>query len=227
MPLRTLIIAALAIPVMLLAGCTAAGAGRPVVSQASALPLPSPAVAPAGSPAAAATASLTQVPAAGFAGWRTYTDPAMGYSISLPPGVDFRAGTSPAGIYTARAQFALPGVPGYQGIVLRVEPNPGGQAAEAEIEGALARLYEAATQEQAPAAPGGLTAQAQPLTISGLAAVRAVPGGSPDNPDFTIVIPYRDKIYMLSPVHDLPYASIAPEAQALFDQIVASFEVAR
>ncbi len=142
----------------------------------------------------------------------------MGYSISLPPDVDLTAGTSPAGIYTAHAQFTLPGVPGYQGMVLRIEPNPGSQG----IETILARLHQAAAQEQAPA---NLAAQAQALTVSGLVAVRAVPGGSADDGDYTIVVPYRDKIYMLAPVHDLPLSAIAPQAQALFDQVLASFQV--
>ncbi len=215
MPLRTPAIALLVISVMLLGGCAAAATTRPTVAQtAGAVPSP----APGGSLAAGPGAALTQAPAAGLPGWRTYTDPGMGYSISLPPGVDLTAGTSPAGIYTARAQFALPGVPGYQGMVLRIEPNPGGQG----IDAILGRLYRLATQEQAPA---DLMAQAEALTVSGLAAVRAVPGGSADSGDYTIVVPYRDKVYMVAPVHDLPYSAIAPQAQALFDQVLASFQV--
>jgi hypothetical protein len=149
-------------------------------------------------------------------GWRTYTDPAAGYSIGLPPGVDFRAGWNAAGVYTARAQFKVPGVTGYQGLVVRVEPNPQGHGLEQILEG----FYRLSTAEQPPA---DLLAQAQSLTVAGLAAVKTAGQGD----DFAIVVPYGDKICYLAPVHDMATTGLDPHAMALFNEILGTFRVVR
>jgi hypothetical protein len=170
-----------------------------------------PAAEVAGEPAAGA--HFTVEPAQGLpAGWRTYRDAEAGYAISLPPGVDLHAGKSQAGVYTARAQFRLPGVAGYQGLVLRVEPNP----EHAGVEALLARL-------DGLALPGptlvGPAAQFQALTLSGLPAVKS------SGDDFAILLPYGDRVYMMAPVHDAVFAAPAPAALALFEQALATFQV--
>ncbi len=53
-----------------------------------------------------------------------------GLSLSFPPDVEITTGTSKAGVHTVRLQFRLPGADGYQGMVLRVEPNPEGKGIE-------------------------------------------------------------------------------------------------
>ena len=94
---------------VLLASCA-----TPAPSTTTSTPIPAP---------TAIAAFATALPTIA-ANWTTYTDPVLGYSLSFPQDVEFTSGTSKAGVHTARLQFSIPGADGYQGMVLRVEPNP-------------------------------------------------------------------------------------------------------
>jgi hypothetical protein len=166
---------------------------------------------PGASPAATAAGGSRADP---FAGWLTYTDPATGYSIRYPPDAHFSAGRSAAGIYTARIQFRLPDVAGYQGMVLRVEPNPAG----AGIEQVLPQLYQKTLQASSLQ---DLLAAAQAITVNESAGVRVQGAGG----DFTIVVPYGKQVYILAPVHDVTTTAPDPAALEVFERIVESFRV--
>jgi hypothetical protein len=149
-----------------------------------------------------------------FPGWLTYRDPATGYSIRYPPDAYLMAGHNAAGVYTARIQFHLPGVAGYQGMVVRVEPNPN----RTGIERILPQLYQKTLEA---ASLDDLLTTAQAVTVGGVAGVRA--GGSEG--DFSIVVPYADRVYILAPVHDMTGVAADPATLDVFNRIVESFSV--
>lgn len=167
---------------------------------------PAPAV-----PAPASTARL--VPQ----GWVTFDDPLAPFTLSYPEDVHFTGGQSKQGIYTARLQFRLPGVEGYQGMLIRVEPNQGGKGIEA-VAGDLYRRYSAGEP------PASLVEDAQELLVSGQAGVRLEGfGGSAE--DFTIVVPYGEQVFIVAPVHGMAGIGPDPRALELFNRILGTLEV--
>lgn len=147
--------------------------------------------------------------------WTTYTDAALGYSLSFPDDAEFSSGTAKNGIYTARIQFRIPGVDGYQGMVLRAEPNP----QHAEIEALVQDIYRRGFPGEQPPAISSTT---RPVTVAALPAIQIGEGG-----DFTLVVPYADYVYVIAPVHGLATTSIDPQALALFYQVLATLEIRR
>ncbi len=194
------VLSGLLIAALLLAACSPAA---PMVSQAAA-PVPSePTV----------SAVLTAVPTLS-AGWKTYTESTLAYSLSFPQDVEFTSGVSKAGVYTARLQFTLPGVDGYQGMVVRVEPNP----AHKGIEQISQEIYRRNLLEEPPA---DLLQQLQSISVAGLSGVQLGAGG-----DFSLIVPYRDHVYIIAPVHDLATTALDPQALALFYQVLATLRLA-
>ena len=159
---------------------------------------------------AAATAAPTVVD-----GWNTFTEPALGYTLSYPQDVVITSGVSPAGVYTTRLQFRIPGVDGYQGMVIRAEPNPGGRGLEA----AVADLYANYLMGEPPV---DLLAGLPQQTVAGLSAAQL---GSGD--DFSLVLPLGDYVYQIAPVHGVTSTAIDPQALELFYRILATLEVRR
>src|SRR5688500_1434216 len=122
----------LAAVMALLTGC--GSIPTPVVNRAT----------PPSSPAPAGTVVVT--PEVLDNGWYQYSDPEIGYSFSYPPDTRVKIGKSRFGNHSARLQFKLPGVVGYQGMVIRVEANPN----DLPLDQMLAQLYEQSAQELAP-----------------------------------------------------------------------------
>ncbi len=175
---------------------------------------PAPSVGPAaGSAGPAASVITTALPAAP-AGWQSYTEASLGYSLSFPQDVEFTSGTSKAGIYTARLQFSLPDVEGYQGMVVRAEPNPNRVGVEQVVEALYRR-----TRPGEPA--GGWAQETMSATVAGLSGVQLGRGA-----DFSLIVPYGDKVYIVAPVHDTATVALDPQALALFYQILATLKVA-
>jgi hypothetical protein len=188
-------IASLAAVALVAAGC----AGR--APQADAIATAAPAL---------ATAAPTVI-----TGWNSFTEPALGYTISYPGDTIITSGVSPAGVYTTRLQFRVPGVDGYQGMLIRVEPNPEGRG----LEEVIAQLYEDYLLGEAPA---DLLANVPRETVAGLVAAQVGSGG-----DFSLVLPIREYVYIIAPVHDLTTTGVDPQALDLFYQILATMRVAQ
>ncbi len=159
--------------------------------------------------AAVATALPTWV-----ARWQSYTEPTLGYSLAFPEDADFTSGASKAGVYTARLQFRIPGLEGYQGMVLRVEPNPERRG----IEQVVQELYR---RNLLADPPPDLLQQLSSVTVAGLSGVQLGQGG-----DFSLVIPYEDYVYIIAPGHDLAATAIDPQALALFYQVLSTLRFA-
>ena len=159
---------------------------------------------------AIATAAPTVI-----AGWNTFTEPVLGYTLSYPAGTLITSGVSPAGVYTTRLQFRVPGVHGYQGMLIRVEPNPQGRG----LEQVVAQLYEDYLLGEAPA---DLLAQLPTTTVDGLSAAQIRSGD-----DFSLALPIGPYVYIIAPVHDLTTTGLDPHALELFYQILATIKVSQ
>jgi hypothetical protein len=148
-------------------------------------------------------------------GWLIFDDPAAPFTLRYPENVHLTHGQSKAGVYTARLQFRVPGVEGYQGMLVRVEPNPGGKGLEA----LLSDLYRRYDEGEPPA---GLLAEAQQIVVSGQAGARVRAGG---DGDFSIVLPVADQVYIIAPVHHMASVALDPAALELFHEVLATLEV--
>jgi hypothetical protein len=149
-------------------------------------------------------------------GWYQYTDPEMGYSFSYPPETRVKIGKSRFGNHSAQLQFKLPGMVGYQGMVIRVEGNPN----DLPIEQMLAQLYERSAQELAPEE---LLSQVEVVTVAGLPGIKT--SILPTNTEFSILFLHNNRVYTLAPVHGPSANTVDPAALALFYEIVESFTV--
>jgi hypothetical protein len=146
--------------------------------------------------------------------WRTYTDANLGYTLRFPQDAEFTSGMSKAGIYTARLQFRVPGADGYQGMVLRVEPNPEGRG----IEQIVQEIYRRNLLAEPPA---DWRQQLGGVTVAGLSGVQLGRG-----PDISLIVPAGGRIYIIAPVHGTATTAVDPKALELFYQILASLRLA-
>lgn len=159
---------------------------------------------------AIATAAPTVV-----AEWNTFTEPTLGYTIQYPQDVEITSGVSPAGVHTTRLQFRVPGVDGYQGMLIRVEPNREGRG----LEEVVAKLYE----DYLLGEPSADLITALPsATVAGLTAAQVGGGG-----DFSLVLPIQDRVYIIAPVHDMTATALDPRALELFYQVLATMKVSQ
>lgn len=195
-------LAILTMLILLITGCSSAP--TPLVNEAT----------PLASPRSAATVVVTPVVLAN--GWYQYTDQELGYSFSYPPETRVKIGRSRFGNHSAQLQFKLPGVLGYQGMVIRVEGNPN----DLPIEQMLNQLYERSAQE---VAPEELLSQVEVITVAGLPGLKT--SILPTNTEFSILFLHNNRVYTLAPVHGPSAAAVDPTALALFYEIVETFEV--
>ncbi|MBE7550429.1 MAG: hypothetical protein HS126_05060 [Anaerolineales bacterium] len=193
---------AVAVLLTLLSGCNSIP--QPQVNEAAPPPSPQPAV------------TVVVTPELLDNGWYRYTDPELGYSFSYPAETRLKIGKSRFGNHSAQLQFKLPGVVGYQGMVIRVEGNPN----DLPIEQMLAQLYQRSAQE---IAPEDLLSQVEVITVAGLPGIKT--SILPTNTEFSILFLYNQRVYTLAPVHSSTTNAVDPQALELFYQIVESFKV--
>jgi hypothetical protein len=166
----------------------------------------------ADSVATAAPALATAAPTV-VASWNTFAEPVLGYTLSYPSDTMISSGVSPAGVYTTRLQFRVPGVDGYQGMLIRAEPNPKGRGLEAVV----AQLCEDYLLGEAPA---DLLERLPSETVAGLTAAQIGSSG-----DFSLVLPIGDFVYIIAPVHNMTTTGLDPRALELFYQVLATLKV--
>lgn len=162
------------------------------------------------------TPTLTPTPIVLSNGWYLYTDSEAGYSFSYPP--DTHLHISKEGVLpykTVSLQFKLPGVHGYQGMVINVRANPTQQS----IERIVSQIYEGGMQNP----PNNLSAQIEQITVSGLSAYKTTIPST--NAELTIFIPNGDKIYMFAPVHSPAAHTVDTKALDVFNQVLETFTI--
>jgi len=180
-------------------------------------PTPQVSITPYPSPTPPPTPTVTATPIVLPNGWYLYTDPEAGYSFSYPPDAHLSVSQGVLDSYSAvGVAFRLPGVHGYQGMVIRVEPNP----RRLPVDRILAQLYTRSAQKPPP---DNLSSQVEPITVAGLPAVRT--SVLPTNTEFYILLPHGGKVYMIAPVHGPAAAAVDSKALGLFYRILTTFTV--
>jgi len=148
-------------------------------------------------------------------GWYIYTDPDGEFSFAYPPTALINAGQNPVDLSkNITIQFLLPEKT-YQGMSIRVEPNPK-QLQGAEI---AQQLFERSAQRPATAE---FTNSLQTILVGGISAVQTTIPSS--NTEVTIIVPYEIKVLIASPVHETSATKVEPETLNLFFQILNSMK---
>jgi hypothetical protein len=166
-----------------------------------------------------ASTSLTQTPTPTLTvlenGWFLYIDEQAGYSFSYPPDVSLH--TSKEGwlsYKTVRIQFRIPDT-GYQGMVINVLSNP----QDTPIEKIVQEIYTSRGRQPSIV---DIQNSLKPMTIGKLSAFQSV--FQPSLFEFTIFVPYEDKVIFAAPVTDMGLTAFDPRALELFYQILGTFK---
>lgn len=162
------------------------------------------------------TQAPTQTPVVLDNGWYLYSDPDGEFSFAYPPTATISAGQNPVDLSkNITIQFQIPEKT-YQGMSIRLESNPK-RLPGAEI---AKQLFEISAQK--PAAVD-FTNSLQEVLVGGISAVQAyIPS---TNTEVTIIIPYGDKVFIVSPVHDYSMTKVEKESMDLFYQIVNTLKI--
>ena len=162
-----------------------------------------------------ATQIPTSTPVVLENGWYIYNDPDGEFSFAYPPTALISAGQNPVDLSkNITIQFLLPEKT-YQGMSIRIEPNPKRLQA-AEI---AQQLFERSAQRPATAE---FTNSLQQISVGGISAVQTTIPSS--NTEVTIIVPYDVKVLIASPVHETSMIKVEQETLDLFFQILNSMK---
>lgn len=158
--------------------------------------------------------SITPTPVVLDDGWFLYTDPDSEFTFAYPPTARIDAGKNPLDLSkNISIQFKLPDKP-YQGMSIRLELNPK-RLQGSEIAN---QLFEMSAQKQAPV---GFSNSFKPFTVGKASAIEAsIPSL---NTETTVIVPFGDKVFILSPVHDSVNTKVEKETLELFYKILTTF----
>jgi hypothetical protein len=149
-------------------------------------------------------------------GWYLFVDNDAGYSLSYPPDAFFHTSQEGRLAYqTAYIQFNIPDA-GYQGIEINVLPNTKNLPLESIVQEVNANDHEkpAITDVQA---------SLKPVMIGKLSAFKSV--YQPSIAEFRIFVPYENKVLYATPVTTMGLSAFTPEAQELFEKILATLTI--
>jgi hypothetical protein len=170
---------------------------------------------PTFTPFASQTPPTTPTPILLDNGWYLYTDPDLEFSFAYPSTALIFAGQNPVDLSkNINIQFQLPDK-AFQGMSIRLESNP------KRLDGVeIARqLYEKSSQKPAPV---DFSNTLKPISVGGLTAIQAeIPSM---NTEITVIVPFEDKVLILSPVHDTPVTKVEKEILELFYKILDTFK---
>ena len=185
--------------------------GRDVPTAQSAYPPPLPTSfsLPTSSPAPTATAT----PIVLDNGWYLYTDKEAGYSLSYPPDVHLHTSKEGGLDYkTVHIQFAIPNA-GYQGMTINVLDN----AQKLPIENIVQDVYTRMGEEQPTK---NIQSSMESIMIGKISAIKS--DFQPSIVEFTIYIPYGNKVLYAAPVTRMGLTAFDPKAAELFEEILAT-----
>jgi hypothetical protein len=148
-------------------------------------------------------------------GWYVYTDSDGEFSFSYPP-IAIIVSNGQNSVDSSKSillQFKIPEKP-YQGMSIRIELNPK-QLHSTDI--AINLFGEGPQKSISPE----FTKSLLPIIVGGLPAVQTtIPSR---NTEITVIIPYKDKVFILEPVHDLAVTNVEKATLEMFYQILNSF----
>jgi hypothetical protein len=147
-------------------------------------------------------------------GWYLYVDKDAGFSLSYPPDVFFH--TSKEGRLSYKSvhiQFKIPDA-GYQGIEINVLTNPQNRP----IENIVQEVY---SSNGGTPSIANIQASITPILIGKLSALKCV--FQPSIAEFTIYVPYGNKVLYVAPVTEMGLTAFDSQAQELFEKILATF----
>lgn len=137
---------------------------------------------------------------------------ADGFTLRYPATATLSAGQAKGDLYqTVTLKFALPEAQGYQGMTIRVEPNPDNLSV-AQI---IANLYE---QMSLSSPPPSFASHIESITVAGKQAYKT--DILPDSTAFHIFILDDEKIYTFALVYGLTSNGSSPEAERMFDEVM-------
>jgi hypothetical protein len=159
-------------------------------------------------------------PAIADDGWYIYSDSESGYSFHYPPNSNLTSGKGPRVPYTSVIlEYIVPNERSYHGMTIMVKPNPSLLSSQ-EFAGAIYKeLVPSAT------APQNLTANATTVRISNIQALKVVI--PPTMADFTLLLPVKNKMIVISPTGDPIIQDDPVKSQALeiFNKIMLTFQI--
>ncbi|MCX6049127.1 MAG: hypothetical protein NT075_28840 [Chloroflexi bacterium] len=154
--------------------------------------------------------------------WLTLTDTEAGYSLSYPANFHWQVLKRKDGLSNINSlSFDLPDVHARQTMRIQVEPNPN----KFSVRIFLKKLYEQNNMLDESSALIQTTIKSLivyqtanfPEKIAEQTANRA------EIPDFHILVPYKDKVYRFTLLHDAAISESTPVATAIFFKIIATF----
>lgn len=186
------------------------------ITHSASVSVPSSPMAPPLSAITSLTASraLTAAQAITPGDWHTFTDLEAGYSIRYPPNSYINSGQSKGQTYrTVDIGFQIPNQR-YQGMSVRVEPNP----QNLPINQFLNEFYQKVKE--------------RPLNVEAASSlekleVASIPAYKTNilYGDTQILLPYNRKVYIFSLGYTIAGGGSSPEARAMFSQILGTFQV--
>jgi hypothetical protein len=149
-------------------------------------------------------------------GWVTLCDLSAGCTFAYPPGADVVSGASKFGIHTIRIQFNGSDTDGYQGMAIRIIPTE----SEETLDQVLRQVYESSTQTLSF---DEWLKQVEEIDVEGVHALRST--CAVGSTDFSVIIPYGDRIFVASPTHGPAVACVDDPALETFYQILGTLVV--
>jgi hypothetical protein len=158
------------------------------------------------------------VPPIAADGWYIFSDPEVGYSFHYPPGSHLSAGKGPRYPFTAiELEVRVPDEVSYHGLSISVQPNP---AALSPAEFAV-RTYSQLAPGINP--PPDFARNAGSVRVGKATALKVVI--PPTLSEFTLFLPYKDKMLIIAPVRNQTVLDdpVKTRAGEIFENILETF----
>ena len=149
-------------------------------------------------------------------GWYLYVDKEAGYSFSYPPDVYLH--TSKEGRLSYKSvhiQFKIPNA-GYQGMEINILTN----TQNLPLENIVQEFY---TSNGGEPSITNIRASIKPVMIGELSAFKSI--FQPSIAEFTIYVPYGNKVLYAIPVTKMGLTAFNPQALELFEKILATLTI--
>jgi hypothetical protein len=153
-------------------------------------------------------------------GWYVFSENDTGYSFHYPPGSHLSSGKGPRIPYTSvTLEYHVPNEISYHGMTIMVYPNTDRLTPSEYAE----EIYKETAQSKDVSV--SLMKNSESVQIANLPALKVVI--PPTLTDFTLILPYKDRMIVLSPMGDPMILNdpVKDEALEIFTKIVSTFKL--